>query len=79
MLRDPEFEDLVVSLNTVSTQLQGGHGGDRVLAAVFAFEENGKPIYLIYNYKRGGFYPFMPAPQATSSATPSASCVSRPS
>ena len=62
VLRDPEFEDLVVSLNTVSTQLQSGGYGDRVLAAVFAFEENGKEIYLIYNYKRGGFYPFVPAP-----------------
>ncbi|MFL5868642.1 MAG: PspA-associated protein PspAB, partial [Thermoleophilaceae bacterium] len=54
-------EDLVVSLNTVSTQLQSGGYGDRLLACVFAFEENGKPIYLIYNFKRGGFYPFVPA------------------
>jgi hypothetical protein len=51
----------VVALNTVSTQLQGGGYGDRLLAAVFAFEEKGKPIYLIYNFKRGAFYPFVPA------------------
>jgi PspAB-like protein len=62
ILRDPDFEDLVVSLNTLSTELQGGGYGDRLLAAVFAFEENGKPIYFIYNFKRGGFYPFVPAP-----------------
>jgi hypothetical protein len=62
ILRDPDFEDLVVSLNTVSTQLQSGGYGDRLLACVFAFEEDGKPIYLIYNFKRGGFYPFVPAP-----------------
>jgi hypothetical protein len=62
VLRDSEFEDLVVSINTVSTQLQSGGYGDRLLAAVFAFEENDKPVYLIYNYKRGGFYPFVPAP-----------------
>ncbi len=61
ILRDPEFEDLVVSLNTVSVQLQGGGYGDRLLAAVFAFEEKGKPIYFIYNFKRGAFYPFVPA------------------
>ena len=61
VLHDPDFEDLV-ALNTVSTQLQGGGYGDRLLAAVFAFEENGKPIYLIYNFKRGKFYPFVPAP-----------------
>ena len=62
VLEDPDFEDLVVALNTVSVQLQGGGYGDRLLAAVFAFEEKGKPIYFIYNFKRGAFYPFVPAP-----------------
>ena len=34
-----------------------------MLAAVFAFEDaDGKPLYLIYNYKRGTWYPFVPAP-----------------
>jgi hypothetical protein len=60
VLRDQEFEDLVVSLNTVSTELQGGGYGDRLLACVFAFEENGRPLYFIYNFKRGAFYPFVP-------------------
>ena len=58
--RDQDFEDLVVSLNTVSTELQGGGYGDRLLAAVFAFEEEGRPIYFIYNFKRGAYYPFVP-------------------
>jgi hypothetical protein len=62
ILRDADFEDLVVSLNTVSTQLQGSGYGDRLLCAVFAFEEKGKPIYFIYNFKRGSYYPFVPAP-----------------
>jgi hypothetical protein len=62
VLRDPDFEDLVVSLNTISTELQGGGYGDRLLAAVFAFEEEGRPLYFIYNFKRGAFYPFVPAP-----------------
>lgn len=62
ILRDPDFDDLVVSMNTISVQLQGAGYGDRLLAAVFAFEENGKPIYFIYNFKRGAFYPFVPAP-----------------
>jgi hypothetical protein len=61
ILRDADFEDLVVSLNTVSTQLQGSGYGDRLLCAVFAFEEKGKPIYFIYNFKRGKYYPFVPA------------------
>jgi hypothetical protein len=68
ILRDPDFEDLVVAMNTVSVQLQGGGYGDRLLACVFAFEEEGsgaqggkRPIYFIYNFKRGAFYPFVPA------------------
>lgn len=67
VLSDPDFEDLVVSLNTVSSELQGGGYGDRLLACVFAFEERydraakGRPLYLIYNFKRGKFYPFVPA------------------
>jgi hypothetical protein len=59
VLSDPDFEDLVVSLNTVSTQLQGGGYGDRLLACVFAFEQDGTPVYFIYNFKRGTFYPFV--------------------
>ena len=27
---------------------------------MFAFEEKGQPVYWIYNYKRGSFYPFVP-------------------
>jgi hypothetical protein len=62
ILVDPDFEDLVVGLNAVSTALEGGGYGDRVLCAVFAFrDEPGKPVYWIYNYKRGAFYPFVPA------------------
>ena len=62
VLRDDDFEDLVVAINTVSSSLEGSGYGDRVLAAVFAFEEEGRPIYFIYNFKRGSFYPFVPAP-----------------
>jgi hypothetical protein len=65
ILRDSDFEDLVVSLNTISTELQAGGYGDRLLAAVFPFERKdgnaSRRIYFIYNYKRGTFYPFVPA------------------
>jgi hypothetical protein len=60
VLRDEDFEDLVVAMNLVSSQLQAGGYGDRLLAAVFVFEDNGRPIYFIYNFKRGAFYPFVP-------------------
>jgi hypothetical protein len=62
ILSDPDFEDLVVGLNAVSTALEAGGYGDRILCAVFAFrDEAGKAVYWIYNYKRGAFYPFVPA------------------
>src|SRR3954466_10528259 len=65
ILEDPEMEDLVVGVNAVSTAIQGGGYGDRVLCAVFAFRDNkGKRGYFIYNYKRGGRSPFVPAPGA---------------
>jgi len=63
VLADPDFEDLVVGINAVSTELEAGGYGDRILCAVFAFrDESKKPVYWIYNYKRGAFYPFVPAP-----------------
>ena len=55
ILRDPDFDDLVVSLNTISTELQAGGYGDRLLCAVFSFEDKGNRVYLIYNYKRDAF------------------------
>jgi hypothetical protein len=62
ILADPDFDDLVVGVNAVSGAIQGGGYGDRILAAVFAFRDNkDRPLYWIYNYKRGAFYPFVPA------------------
>src|SRR3954468_6305251 len=39
VLADPDFEDLVVGINGVSTAIQGGGYGDRILCAVFAFKD----------------------------------------
>jgi hypothetical protein len=63
LVRDPDLEDLVVSVNAVADGMEVGGYGDRLLAAVFAFEDtaSSKPLYLIYNYKRGAWYPFVPA------------------
>lgn len=63
VLRDGDFDDLVVGVNAVSSALDSGGYGERILCAVFAFEgTEGRPAYWIYNYKRGAFYPFVPAP-----------------
>jgi len=62
VLADSEFDDLVVGVNAVSDALQSGGYGERILCAVFSFEDgDGRPLYWIYNYKRGAFYPFAPS------------------
>jgi hypothetical protein len=62
IIRDPDLEDLVVGVNAVSDALAVGGYSDRVLCAVFGFEDSaGRPMYFIYNYKRGTWYPFVPA------------------
>jgi PspAB-like protein len=62
VLEGSDFEALIVGINAVSEALVAGGYGDRVLCAVFAFEdERHKRLYWIYNFKRGTFYPFVPA------------------
>jgi hypothetical protein len=62
VLHDDDIEDLAVGINAVSDALALGGYGNRVLCAVFAFEQaDGHPVYFIYNYKRGTWYPFVPA------------------
>jgi hypothetical protein len=62
ILRDSDFEDLVTGMNAIGGELELGGYGDRILAAVFPFQdEKGAKLYWIYNYKRGAFYPFVPA------------------
>lgn len=62
ILTDPDIEDLVVGINAVSDALNVGGYGDRILAAVFPFQQSdGSPLYFIYNFKRGHWYPFVPA------------------
>jgi hypothetical protein len=63
ILTDEDFEDLVVGLNAVNSALQDGGYGERVLAALFSLKDSsGRPVYFIYNMKRGTFYPFVPQP-----------------
>src|SRR3954454_17181089 len=63
VVRDDDLEDIVVSLNAVADNLSVGGYGARTLPAVSPLpDEAGKPIYLIYSYKRGTWYPFVPAP-----------------
>jgi hypothetical protein len=59
----PSVEDLAVGINAVSSSIETAGHGERLLCAVFAFLDARKQrVYFIYNYKRGFWYPFVPAP-----------------
>ncbi|MCU0258071.1 MAG: hypothetical protein MUC84_00095 [Solirubrobacteraceae bacterium] len=61
IVHDDDVEDLAVGVNAVSDQLQLDGYAERLLCAVFAFQDaKGAPVYFIYNYKRGAWYPFVP-------------------
>jgi hypothetical protein len=69
VLNDSSVEDLAVGINAVSGSIETAGHGERLLCAVFAFRDARKrPIYFIYNYKRGFWYPFVPS--TTSAGTP---------
>jgi hypothetical protein len=71
VLRDGSIEDLAVGINAVSGSIETAGHGERLLCAVFAFKDaKGRRVYFIYNYKRGYWYPFVPASgTATSTST----------
>jgi len=55
-------EDLAVGINAVSGSIETAGHGERLLCAVFAFRDaQSRPLYLIYSYKRGTWYPFAPS------------------
>lgn len=68
VVRDPELDDLVTTVHLVNSTLAEQGFGSQLLASVFAFSNgNGAAVdtpavtYLVYLYKRGAFYPFVPA------------------
>jgi hypothetical protein len=61
IVENEQFEELVAALHMVSITLTEEGFGAQLLAAIFRFDTASRPIYWIYNYKRGSFYPFVPA------------------
>ncbi|HEY7198048.1 MAG TPA: hypothetical protein VH306_12750 [Gaiellaceae bacterium] len=61
VIRDSEFEDLVATVNLVSTELDARGFGEQLLAAIFAFDgKDERRVYVVYGYKTGTFWPFIP-------------------
>ena len=61
IVRDADFEDLVTAVHLVASEMKAQGFGGQLLAAPFRFEGKGKnPVYWIYGFKRGAFWPFIP-------------------
>ena len=59
IIRDNDFEELVATVHLVASELVARGFGEQLLAAAFRFD--GKhPVYWIYGFKRGAFWPFVP-------------------
>ena len=59
VLEDPDFEDLVSTIHLNGETITKHGFGDRLLAAVFRFDYEGRRANWIYNIKRGLSYPFV--------------------
>jgi hypothetical protein len=60
IVRDPDLEDLVGTAHTLSSELTAQGFGEQLLAAIFKFDGGDRPVFWIYGFKRGAFWPFVP-------------------
>jgi hypothetical protein len=63
VVAQPGIEELVTSTHLVNSTLEEQGYGPQLLCSVFGFvptDGAGRPVHLVYLYKRGTFYPFAP-------------------
>ena len=60
IVHDPELEDQVTAVYAVAQEFNERGFGAQLLAAVFRFEGGEHPVYWIYGFKTGTFWPFVP-------------------
>jgi hypothetical protein len=61
IVRDPDLEDQVTGVYGVANGLTEQGFGSQLLAAAFRFDgEGSRPVYWIYGFKTGTFWPFVP-------------------
>jgi hypothetical protein len=60
VVHDPDLEDLVATAHTLASELTAQGFGEQLLAAIFKFQGGANPVYFIYGFKRGAFWPFIP-------------------
>jgi hypothetical protein len=58
-----DIEGLVTDLHAVNSSLEAGGFGQQLLCTILSLRDSsGKSLGLVYLYKRGTFYPFVPQP-----------------
>ena len=60
IVHDPDLEDLVTTVHALAGEMTAQGFGAQLLAAPFRFEGGENPVYWIYGFKRGAFWPFVP-------------------
>lgn len=63
LVRQADVSGLVTDLHAVNTSLEAQGFGPALLCSLVSFADpTGRPLGVVYLYKRGTFYPFAPAP-----------------
>jgi PspAB-like protein len=65
VVHDPDLEDLVGAAHTLAAELTAQGFGSQLLAATFRFDGGEHPVYWIYGFKRGAYWPFVPTGKET--------------
>lgn len=60
VLEDSDFDDLVATVHLVSTTMTDHGFGEQLLCALYGFLGREGPVYWIYSFKGGAYYPFVP-------------------
>jgi hypothetical protein len=61
VLEDDDFDDLVNTAHLINQTIEERGFSEQLLCSVFGFRTpDGEPVYFVYAYKRGTFYPFAP-------------------
>jgi hypothetical protein len=60
IVRDNDIEDQVTAVYAVANELTAQGFGAQLLAAPFRFDGRDNPVYWIYGFKRGKWWPFIP-------------------
>jgi hypothetical protein len=60
IVHDKDIEDQVTAVHAIASELTSQGFGAQLLAAAFRFDGGEHPVYWIYGFKRGKWWPFIP-------------------